>query len=108
MEKPDYERHPWMHVYGAWCEHGEVTIKGNAPALAALKLAIEQALENGTGASQAVASDGEGYSIHVRKIALMSELGEAPYIEHEAWKISARDYKAGLAWKRFVASKGKS
>lgn len=88
----------WMHVYGQVSGHDPVEIRGTTEALVALRDALTKAIE-GDGVSEAVAvtSDGEGYTVQVRRINVLNLLGPLPYDgfcgregwaewRHEAWK----------------------
>jgi hypothetical protein len=60
-----FKRHPWLHIHGQYLWHDEVIIRGNKPALEALRDAITRALETGAGSAEAYVADGEGYEIQV-------------------------------------------
>jgi hypothetical protein len=57
----------YMHVYGQTMWHDEVHIVADTKSLLALKKAIEDALETGSGAALTFCGDGEGYNILIAK-----------------------------------------
>lgn len=54
-----------LHVYGPDQWHGETFVVGNRAALKALREALDEALETGSGLSLAYAADGEGFACGV-------------------------------------------
>lgn len=54
-----------LHVYGPDQWHGETFVVGNREALLALRDALDEALETGSGLALAYAADGEGFSCGV-------------------------------------------
>ncbi len=57
----------WMHVFGQLMWHDEIQIVGDTQSLLALKKAVEDALETGSGSSLAFTGDGEGYNILIAR-----------------------------------------
>lgn len=75
-----------LHVYGPDQWHGETFAVGNRAALTALRDAIDEALETGSGLALAYAADGEGFSCGV----LLLE-------EEEVWTEVVLPYHGDLA-----------
>ncbi len=43
----NYEKTPWLHVYGQYLWHHSAVIRGTKPGLLTLRDAIDKAIENG-------------------------------------------------------------
>jgi len=88
----EYDALPWMHVHGqqyAWRD--EARIVGTREALIGLRDAIDRALadKNGEAECDAIAGDGEGYAIEVRRVPRHTvQLARVPYM---AAYVSPRD-----------------
>lgn len=54
-----------LHCYAQAFWHTEAYISGNRGGLLALRAAIDQALDKGSGDCDIFAGDGEGYTVHV-------------------------------------------
>lgn len=81
------QQHPagLLHVYGPTSWHDEAYLVGDVRALTLLRDAIDRALAAEDGLAQAELSvcDGEGYTMHVVKIASeRMELTQLPYTDH--------------------------
>ncbi|MGN6099851.1 MAG: hypothetical protein ACTHOR_01780 [Devosia sp.] len=70
---------PLLHIYGQPAYHAPAMICGNRLALIALRDALSQAIEHGTGAAQLFASDGEGYEVKIGRVSTMKALGRPQY-----------------------------
>lgn len=66
----EYAALPWLHIYAQHSEHAPAEIRGTREALVALRDAIDRALAdpNGEAESKAIAADGEGYGIEIRRV----------------------------------------
>ncbi len=66
----EFEELPWLHLYAQWGEHCEARILASKDGLVALRNAIDCAIadKNGAAEAKAIAGDGEGYGIEIRKI----------------------------------------
>lgn len=66
----EYDALPWMHIYAQHGWHGEALILGTREALANLREAIDRALadKNGEAKAEAIAGDGEGYAVEIRRV----------------------------------------
>jgi len=58
-----------LHIYGQGAWHDDVWIVGDRAALNALARAVAMALFRGIGDTETMATDGEGYGVHVRRMA---------------------------------------
>ena len=54
-----------LHLYGQAFWHCNAYISGSRSMLTALRCAIDSALKDGASSVDAVASDGEGYTLHI-------------------------------------------
>ena len=57
-----------LHVYSPFSWHSDSCIAGNTEALTALRDAIDEAIHKGRAEAEVMATDGEGYLLHVVKI----------------------------------------
>ena len=66
----EYADLPWMHIYPQHSAHSPAEIKGTRTALIALRDAIDRALadKNGESEAEAIAADGEGYDVQIRRV----------------------------------------
>lgn len=86
----DIDNMPWIHVYGQYMYHSEAVIRGTAPALTALRDAIDSALKGGEAEANVFATDGEGYEIKVQKVNTCALVGEPEYLYRLEYKLSER------------------
>lgn len=54
-----------IHVYGPFSWHDDAHIVANREGLEAMRNAIDQALKNGEGNTDAFVNDGEGFTLYV-------------------------------------------
>ena len=66
----EYDASFWLHLYGQYAWHDDAKIVGNREALTALRDAIDKALadKNGEAELEAIAGDGEGYRVVIRRV----------------------------------------
>ena len=66
----EYEALPWLHVHGQYAYHDGAKLVGTREALTALRDAIDRALADKNGESEmgAIAGDGEGHGIEIRRV----------------------------------------
>lgn len=85
---------PLVHIRGQFTYHGEATIRGNVSGLIALRDALNEALENGSGERVVFATDGEGYEVIVERSSTVAGLGQPTYADQEARQIACdeRDF----------------
>jgi hypothetical protein len=76
------ENEPWLHVYGQYMWHSPVTIRGTRAGIEALRRAIDAALAGEKGSASVMATDGEGYSVMVEVVNLVSAVGTPDYLIH--------------------------
>ena len=82
---------PWLHIRGQFTYHSEATIVGTKPGLIAIRAAIDQAINTGTGVVQVFATDGEGYDVEVRRSSTVAGLGKPTYADEEARNIAEHE-----------------
>lgn len=68
-----------LHVVPQYTYHGDAEIVGTAEALTALRDAISYALKRGEADMDTFASDGEGYTLTVRKLEPATFQEARPY-----------------------------
>lgn len=78
MSEPKPSEYPWLHVYGQFSWHSEAAIVGTKNGLTALRDAVSRAIETGQGQAEVIATDGEGYTIEIRR-SIRSSMGEPQY-----------------------------
>lgn len=88
-ERTTIDKAAWLHVYGQHFYHGPAMLRGNRAALEALRAAVDQALEAGTGEAEVFASDGEGYHVQVHRVNTMATLGTPEYLYELEFKMGA-------------------
>lgn len=103
-----------MHIYGQEMWHDDVSIIGDTASLTALKKAIEDALETGSGFALAFVNDGEGFNTLVVRVDDAGRLDNlaVPYMDdmakerdadadwpHTIQAIKDAYWKADAAWK---------
>lgn len=66
----EYDAAPWLHIYAQYLWHSEAQILGTREALTGLRDAIDKAIadKNGEATASAIAGDGEGYEIEIRRV----------------------------------------
>ncbi len=86
----EYDASPWLHLYAQYAWHDEARIVGNREALTALRDAIDRALadKNGEAEFAAVAGDGEGYRVDIRRVPRRAVQNSAvPYTaDYARWR----------------------
>lgn len=100
----------YLHIYPQYSHHGEARIVGDELGLQTLCAAIAHALKYGEKESEALfASDGEGYSVEVEKVASLNDL--EPYYsayqkneEAATWRERAFKAEAELSKLRSAAA----
>lgn len=77
----------WMHVYESEGPHQSCLIAGNRRALEQLRQAIDDALGTraNEGRTQVFARDGEGYHVNVKRVSVLDQLGNPPYVRPSRW-----------------------
>ena len=83
-----YAKLPWLHIRGQFSYHCEAYIVGSRVGLTALRDAISAALADGDGEATAIANDGEGYAVTVRRTSRLRDMGAPPYIDELAREIA--------------------
>lgn len=91
------ERQPWLHIHGQDMWHDSVIIRGNGPALEALRGTITRALTLGTraGTTTAYVADGEGYEILVELMSY-DDMTRDPLPYTAEFANPQRNEKAGI------------
>jgi hypothetical protein len=66
----EYQTLSWLHVHAQYLSHCEARIFGSREALLALRDCIDRALadKNGAASMEAMAGDGEGYAVEIRRL----------------------------------------
>jgi hypothetical protein len=85
---PSRETTPWLHLRGQFSYHGEALISGSRAGLAALRDALDQAIENRDAEAEVFASDGEGYVVTIRRTARLRDMGDPPYVDQIAQAVA--------------------
>lgn len=80
----DPSRVAWLHVRGQFTYHAEAHIVGTRTGLLALRTAIDKALADRESETSVCASDGEGYTLTVRRAASVNQMGDPTYIDEMA------------------------
>lgn len=71
-----------LHIYAQEMWHLDAYIAGTREDLEMLRMAIDRALSNGHGQTQAFASDGEGYTVHIVTVSEdQAEAMPVPYTD---------------------------
>lgn len=83
----------FLHIYGQYAPHCFATIRGTRQGLEALRDAIEDAIESGSGTASVIPSDGESYRVEIYRVGTLGALGSPEYIEDSAYEISKRRAK---------------
>jgi hypothetical protein len=83
-----YDDTPWLHIRSQTTYHDAATIFGTRAGLTALFKAVGQAIDARQGTAQAVATDGEGYSVEVRSSQTLRDLGPPTYLDQIAREIA--------------------
>ncbi len=78
-----------LHVYSSHAHHDDAFIIGNRDALAALRDAIDSALEGGIAKTDAFICDGEGFSTYV--VAVDEQMGNKLSTPYTADYLTQRD-----------------
>ena len=76
------EEFPAMHIFGQEAWHDDVFIVGTPSQLINLSRAIEEALHSYHGKMESMASDGEGYGIHVFKVRTLDGVSMPYFAEY--------------------------
>ena len=101
MEEPM----PWLHVRGQFTNHFEAEIVGTLEGLKALQSALEVAIAEREGKARVIASDGEGYSVVVRKSATVAGLGRTLYLDQAARELALVEHEFWIKQARYTRDK---
>ncbi len=93
---------PWLHIRPQNWNHDSAEIVGTRAGLSALRDAISVALEVGESEASAIANDGEGYGVRIRRSRTVAGLGRPYYARDVASELARSEFNFLLSHKRLL------